>query len=99
MPGPASCLKTWRANQEIDMKISNPHNLVTAPCEAQQRYGIRVSLPVADPLRRLLPEHWETVHWYEDAATRDRALEDMSVRHRYSRIGDAPSVVYEPVER
>lgn len=81
------------------MEISNEHNLVDAPEPGERRFGIRVRIPESDPFRRLLPENWETYHWYPDAAARDRALADMSARHRYSRIGDAPTVRYEPVER
>lgn len=81
------------------MEISNQHNLVDAPDDGERSFGIRVSIDDSDPFRRLVPENWETFHWYADAATRDRALADMSARHRYSRMGDAPTVRYEPVER
>lgn len=81
------------------MSISNAHNLVEPRKDQEQRFGIRVSLPESDPFRRLLPAQWETCHWYADAATRDAALDDMRTRHRYSRMGDSPSVRYEPVDR
>lgn len=82
-----------------DMEVSNAHNLTNRPPEQELSYGIRVSLPASDPLLRLLPEKWEKVHWYPDADTRDRALQDMSSRHRYSRMGDSPSTRYEAIER
>ena len=81
------------------MEVSNSHNLVNPPPEQELRYGIRVSLTTSDPFRRLVPEKWEKIHWYPDAATRDRALQDMSSRHRYSRMGDAPTTRYEAIER
>jgi hypothetical protein len=81
------------------MEISNPHNLVDPNADREKRFGIRVSIAQSDPFRRLLPERWERFHWYADAATRDHALADMISRHRYSRIGDKPTMRCEPVER
>jgi hypothetical protein len=81
------------------MSISNPHNLSDAPSAQDGRYGIRVSLPDSEPLARLLPARWETYHWFADRTARDDALEDMRKRHRYSRMGDVPTVRYDPVER
>lgn len=81
------------------MEISNPHNLVERADGPERRFGIRVTLVDSDPFRRLLPEQWERFHWFGDATSRDKALSDMSSRHRYSRIGDAPTLRYEPVER
>ncbi len=81
------------------MEISNQHNLVDTPDDSERRFGIRVSIAESDPFGRLVSEDWETFHWYADAPTRDRALADMSARHRYSRLGDAPTLRYDPVER
>jgi hypothetical protein len=85
--------------REMDMEISNAHNLVHAPDDGKMRFGIRVTLAESDPFRRLLPDQWEKFHWYPDAAARDRALAEMRARHRYSRMGDEPTVSYEPTER
>jgi hypothetical protein len=82
-----------------DMDISNSHNLIEPPRDRDRPFGIRVTLLESDPFRRLLPDQWETFHWYEDAAERDAALDDMRARHRYSRIGDEPAVCYEPIDR
>jgi len=81
------------------MAISNQHNLIDPPDDRDKRHGIRVFLTETDPFRRLLRAQWETFHWYADQAERDRAIKEMSKRHRYSRMGDRPSVRYEPVER
>lgn len=81
------------------MEISNRHNLIDPPEDQELRYGIRVSLAATDPFRRLVQDRWETFHWYADAEQRDRAMTDMSKRHRFSRIGDQPSVLYEAVDR
>lgn len=81
------------------MQISNQHNLVDVKADTELRFGIRATLPKSDPFRRLLPDTWETYQWFATAAERDRALEEMSTRHRYSRIGDIPTVNYEPLNR
>ena len=83
----------------MDLDISNAHNLVEPRDDIDRPFGIRVSLIESDPFRRLLPDEWETFHWFADAAERDAALEDMRARHRYSRLGDAPSGRYEQIER
>jgi hypothetical protein len=81
------------------MGISQSQNLRTAPSERLQPYGIRVSLPIGDPLRKLLGPQWHRLHWYATAAERDAAIAEMSRRHEYSRSGDVPSLVFEKVEK
>ena len=79
--------------------FSNPHNLVTVPKNTEKCFGIRISLAGNDPFRKLLADDWETFHWFTDADERDQALADMSGRHEFSRMGDAPSVCFNPIER
>ena len=79
--------------------FSNPHNFVATPSDGNKRYGIRVRLAGNDPFRKLIAEDWETFHWFTDAAERDAALADMSRRHEFSRLGDVPTVRFEPIER
>lgn len=81
------------------MGISQPQNLRTPPIERLRPYGIRVSLPVGDPFRKLLGPEWHRLHWYATAAERDAALAEMGRRHQYSRLGDKPSLVFEKVEK
>ncbi len=103
----AACLYHWSVNccanpndTLPDMLISNPHNLSgKKPDSAEYRFGIRVSLPPGDTFRSIIGDDWKTVHWYPDEASRDRALAEMARRHPYSRIGDAPRIVLEPVQR
>lgn len=82
------------------MLTANPHNLSNPPTHiAERRYGIRVTLPPGDTFRAIIGDDWETTHWYADEASRDQALAEMARRHQYSRIGDAPRIVLEPVQR
>jgi hypothetical protein len=80
------------------MGISQPQNLRTPPIEKLRPYGVRVSLPVGDPFRKLLGPEWHRLHWYPTPAERDAALVEMGRRHQYSRAGDKPSLVFEKVE-
>ena len=81
------------------MGISQAHNLRTPPVEKLRPYGIRVSLPVGDPLRKLLGPEWHRLHWFATAEERDAALEEMARRHEYSRKLDKPSLVFQKVEK
>ena len=80
------------------MGISQPQNLRTPPIEKLRPYGVRVSLPVGDPFRKLLGPEWHRLQWYSTPAERDAALAEMGRRHQYSRAGDKPSLVFEKVE-
>ncbi len=82
------------------MELSNPHNLREPPPEAAAlRYGIRVTMPPADPLRTVLGVDWHREHWYASRAERNAALRDMAKRHAYSRIGDTPSIRLAAIDR
>jgi hypothetical protein len=82
------------------MDLSNRHNLRDPqPDPAALRYGIRVTMPSSDPLRGLLGNDWHNEHWYASREERDDALEEMGKRHAFSRIGDAPSIRLEPLDR
>ena len=80
------------------MEISDQHNLSEQRGLARP-FGIKVTLNGADPFANLLDEGWETFHWYATNDQRDSAIEDMRSRHRYSRRGDRPSLVYSKVDK
>ena len=80
------------------MEISDEHNL------AEQRglpkpFGIKVTPNREDPFRNLVDEGWEKFHWYATAEQRYAAFEDMPSTHRYSRLGDRHSLVYDKVAK
>lgn len=81
------------------MGISQPQNLRAPPQDRLHPYGVRVSLPVQDPLRKLLGPQWHRLHWYASTDERDAAIVNMSRRHEYSRKTDVPSLVFEKVEK
>jgi len=78
--------------------IANDQNLNGGPAPTVRPFGVRVKLRPGDPFRRLLGDDWQTLHWYPSARERDEALEDMSRRHEFSRIGDEPALVFEKIE-
>jgi hypothetical protein len=81
------------------MGIASAQNLVRPFPNQPRPYGIRVRLRPGDPFTKLLGADWQKTHWFFTAAERDRVLEDMARRHEYSRIGDAPALVFEKVEK
>ena len=80
------------------MDICHPHNL-SSPLDVPKPYGIRVSMRPTDTFARLLGAGWYREHWYATSEERDAALKEMAGEHLYSRIGDKPTLIYEPVER
>ncbi len=80
------------------MEISQPNN-ATPELRAERRFGIRVGSPPGDPFSRLVGADWHNLRWFATREERDQALREIASRHRYSRIGDEPSIVLEPVER
>lgn len=82
------------------MDYCHRHNLVDPTLVgAERRFGIRVTLPEGDTMRKILGEDWETLHWYPSEAERDSAFEQMAVRHGYCRNTDSPTQVLEKIIR
>lgn len=82
------------------MDYCHLHNLVDpAGAGAERRYGIRVTLPSGDTLRKILGDDWETLHWYPSEVDRDSAFEQMAIRHGYYRQSDTPSQTLEKIVR
>ena len=82
------------------MDYCHQHNLVDpATAGADRRFGIRVTLPPNDTIRKILGNDWEKLHWYPSEAERDQAFEKMAVRHGYYRDTDSPSQTLEKLVR
>ena len=82
------------------MDYCHQHNLVEpATAGADRRFGIRVTLPPNDTIRKILGNSWEKLHWYPSEAERDQAFEKMAARHGYYRDTDSPSQILEKLVR
>ena len=82
------------------MDYCHQHNLVDpATAGAARRFGIRVTLPPNDTIRKILGNDWEKLHWYPSEAERDQAFEKMAARHGYYRDTDSPSQILERLVR
>ena len=82
------------------MDFCHQHNLVDpAAAGAEKRFGIRVTLPAGDTLRKVLGNDWEKLHWYSTEIERDRAFDNMATRHGYYRNTDTPTQVLEKLIR
>jgi hypothetical protein len=89
-----------RNDNGTHMDYCHQHNLVDpAAAGAERRFGIRVTLPPGDTMRKILGEDWERLHWYADETERDRALAQMAERHGYYRQTDTPTQVLEKIIR
>ncbi len=82
------------------MNYCHRHNLVVPDAAGRKRsFGIRVSLPDGDTLRKILGDSWERLIWYASEEDRDTAYTDMDTRHGYSRDTDTPTQVLEKITR
>ena len=82
------------------MDYCHQHNLVDPAAAGHERqFGIRVTLPANDTLRKVIGENWERLHWYATEAERDAAFDNMARRHGYYRKTDNPSQVLEKISR
>ena len=82
------------------MDYCHAHNLVDpSTAGSDRRFGIRVSLPPGDTMRKVLGDDWERTHWYVSEAERDAAFEAMAERHGYYRKTDNPTQVLEKISR
>lgn len=64
-----------------------------------QLYGIRISLKKDDTFGHLLGQDWHTVRWYSSRDERDQVMLTIGSRHKFSRIGDEPTLIYEEIEQ
>ena len=82
------------------MTYCHTHNLVDRSVAGRERpFGIRVTLPPGDTMRKVLGDDWERLHWYATEAERDAAYDSMAARHGYYRTSDTPTQVLEKIVR
>jgi len=76
------------------------HNLVDPDSAGREcNFGIRVTLPTTDTLRKVLGDDWERLHWFASEDERDAAFTDMATRHGFYRETDSPTQILEKVAR
>jgi hypothetical protein len=76
------------------------HNLVDPTTAGHARnFGIRVTLPANDTLRKVLGNDWARELWFTSEAERDEAFDNMAERHGYYRKTDTPTQVLEKISR
>ncbi|MEM9384419.1 MAG: hypothetical protein AAGA68_05115 [Pseudomonadota bacterium] len=75
---------------------TDPGRIRTA---GDQVYGIRMRLPVTDSFVNILGNDNLMYRWYASEQARDEALEKMRAEHLFSRAGDRPTLIYEPIEQ
>ena len=82
------------------MDYCHRHNLVDPDSAGAERpFGIRVTLPANDTMRKFLGDNWEKLHWYPTEAERDAAFNNMAERHGYYRKSDSPTQILEKLYR
>ncbi|MDA0707250.1 MAG: hypothetical protein O2805_11710 [Proteobacteria bacterium] len=82
------------------MNYCHQHNLVEpGSADVERRFGIRVTLPAGDTMRKILGNDWERLHWYGSESKRDLAFSEMATRHGYYRTTDSPTQVLEKLLR
>lgn len=82
------------------MDYCHQHNLVEPDTASLPKsFGIRVTLPANDTLRKVLGDDWERTHWYATETERDAAFDNMAERHGYYRKTDSPTQILEKISR
>lgn len=82
------------------MDYCHQHNLVEPDTAGLDRpWGIRVTLPPTDTLRKVIGDDWERLHWYPTETERDAAFDSMAERHGYYRKTDSPTQILEKISR
>jgi len=89
---------TARFGVDARMDVCHTHTLVK-PLDGPKPYGIRVAIRPTDTFARLLGKDWQQHHWFATREERDRTLAEMASEHLYSRSGDKPTLIFEPVEQ
>ncbi len=82
------------------MAFCHQHNLVEPrKANAEKKFGIKVSLPPDDTFAKILGDDWEQIHWYASEDERDKAFDNMAIRHGYYRTTDSPTQVLQKIVR
>ncbi|MEC7860849.1 MAG: hypothetical protein VX469_06215 [Pseudomonadota bacterium] len=64
-----------------------------------KKYGIKITLPKGDSLRKILGENWSKKEWFETKTKRDNTYKEMKKRHGYYRKTDTPTQIIEKISK
>ena len=64
-----------------------------------KKYGIKITLPKGDSLRKILGENWPKQEWFETKTKRDNTYKEMKKRHGYYRKTDTPTQIIEKISK
>lgn len=81
------------------MDICHEHNRRAGTGQVPRPFGLRLSLPEGDPMRKLLGDDWQQFQWFESEKARKQKIEELTGRFAYYRKGDRPTFVIERVDR
>jgi hypothetical protein len=79
------------------MDICHEHNRRAGAGPAPRPFGLRLSLPPGDPMRKVLGDDWHEFQWFESEMARDAKIGELTGRFAYYRKGDRPTFVIERV--
>jgi hypothetical protein len=75
------------------------HNRSRPRVAERKPWGLRLSLPEQDPMRRLLGDDWHEYQWFATEEDREAKLDQLCGQFIYYRKGDKPGFVVERVNR
>lgn len=81
------------------MDICHEHNRRAGSASRSGPFGLRLSLPEGDPLRKVLGDDWHQVQWFDSERSREARIAELTGRFVYYRRGDRPTFVVERFER
>ena len=81
------------------MEVCHRHNRRAGLGGHSRRFGLRLSLPPEDPLRKVLGEDWHQYPWFDTEDARERKLEELFGPFAYYRKGDRPTFTVERIEQ
>lgn len=80
------------------MDICHQHNRRAGTGATRKPFGLRLSLPEGDPMRKLLGDDWHQVQWFESDEARERKIGELTGQFAYYRKGDRPTFVIERLQ-
>jgi len=81
------------------MELCHGHNRRAGLVSAPKRFGLRLSLPPGDPMRKVLGDDWHQYQWFGTERAREAKAAELTGQFLYYRRGDRPTFLIERVEQ